>query len=194
MYAAKVRAAGAIIVLFAALTACASSDDADTITTAAPTSSTAPTTAVTDDEPSGGAAPDDPALVRLAVQAGVEDPTTIVAPPADDPTAAADWYRGDGSAAVTLVTATEPLWRDGADACGDVAVALGDAATPEETLTATTDGPDDISNQILTGLHTLTVEAFAVCESPEEFDVAVTEFAWQWSVAAARLDELEVPR
>lgn len=140
----------------------------------------------------GPATTTDPAT-GLVEATGFGDPAEVEVPAAIDPAAVVAWLEGDGHAAVTLLSESEPLWRQGAGACDQVARDL-DAYTPAEVQAAAVGVADQPTSDILSGLVTATATALTTCGDPEEFEVVRAELAWQWLLADRRLDELGVIR
>ncbi len=132
-------------------------------------------------------------LNALVEESGFGDPDAVELPGPDDANPVVAWLEGEGSPAVALVIDSERLWSEGMAACEAVAEEL-DANTPEEVVAAASSTPDEVTSEILVGLHTATGAALGACADAATFEIAVAELAWQWALADRRLDELGVER
>lgn len=131
-------------------------------------------------------------VADLAVQAGYGAPDDVELPGVTDPDGTRSWLIGEGAAAAKLVVETEELWQVGATSCVHVAADLDTLGSPEEVLAAAVDVPDPVTAELLTDLHAITGHLLAACADKASFAGVLPEFAWQWSLADRRLQELGV--
>lgn len=129
-------------------------------------------------------------VAGLAVQAGYGPPDDVELPDVTDPDVTRSWLMGEGAAATRLVVETEELWQVGVTSCGQVAADLDTLGSPEEVLAAAVDIPDPVTAELLTDLHAITGHLLAACTDEASFARVLPEFAWQWSLAERRLQEL----
>lgn len=119
------------------------------------------------------------------------DPAVVELPAiADDSTQ--NWLKGDGAAAVTMVSSAEALLAGGAEACDETIDALDSAGTPEALLAAAASTPDQPTQEMLIGLHTTLSSTIRACDDPDAFETSSGELAWQTSLVSRRLEQIGV--
>lgn len=185
-----VRVAGWVWAVCVVVGGCSSAPSAGSPeSTAANAESPAPVSTEGVPAPSGF---DDADLIVVATSSGLSDPSGIEAPEPTDVAATVAWLNGEGRDAVAVVTVTDGWWRDHRGRCDSTIQRLEAIGTPEQVQEAAAGVDDDVTAEMLLGLITLVSLAADACggSDPE----AVAEFAWQWSMAARRLDTLGVPR
>lgn len=143
--------------------------------------------AVTTAEPSPSAS-----LTDLVGASGLGDPAIVEIPAPEGDSKA--WLTGEGAAAVEIVSAAQPLWERGSEACEPATVALDAIGTPEAVTAAAAGTPDGPTREILLGLEIAVETALRACGEPGSFEDARAELAWQWALADRRLDEVGVDR